>query len=442
MILRSPVKIFRWPIRIWETIRSHWRDPLHRSTYILSANQLVVLVSGVVFWMLATRYYESAEIGIASAFLAPNVLFSTVFLLGANHGLLRYAKEVEKDPSFFFSLLWIVLITGAVGGGIGIAICIAAGLVESIAGSPILSILLYMVLVSAGAVWTICEAALVALRAPWHVYLRSLVYAVARIAVLIPFAFLRELGVVLSFTLSLGIVAVLSVGLIRQHLRLAWKSWGGIWHPKLPTLIGFALPNHVVTIIGTVPAMVLPLIVIHQMGAAINGYFTLAWTITSIARSVLTAASVSLLAEGSRDHGLLTSRLFRSTMFLFFIVAVTALPMLIIPQWLLVPFGVEYAQANTSVLPMLALSTLPMVLFTVFVARERILLRLQYILLLSAASCLWSTFLPFVGAVWGGYSGFALGFLLSQCISGLLALPFLLFKSRSAEEKASMSIAD
>jgi O-antigen/teichoic acid export membrane protein len=426
-----------WPWRVWQAILMHWRDPLHRSTYILSANQLVTLVSGIVFWILATRFYDSAQIGIASAFLAPNTLFSTLFLFGANHGLLRYAKEIEEDSNLFFSVLWVVLIAGALGGGIGIAVCIAAGLVQSIAGSTVLSVFLYMILVSAGAIWTVCEAALVVLRAPWHVYVRSLVYALARIAILLPFVFLRELGVVLSFTLSLAIVAVLSVGLVRRHLRMPWNSWGGMRHPQLPPLIRFALPNHVVTVIGTIPAMILPLIAIHQLGATVNGHFTLAWTISSIVRSVLTAASVSLLAEGARDNGLLGSRLLRSTAFLFSLVTVTALPMIVVPRWLLLPFGAEYAEANAAVLPLLALSALPTVLFTVFVARERILFRLRYILLLVAFNCLWSTALPFAGAAWRGYFGFALGFLVSQCLLGLMTLPFF-FSGRPAEERNTM----
>jgi len=419
--------------RLLEAVRSHWKNPLHRSTYILSANQLIGLVSGVVFWMLATRLYDSSQIGVAAAFLAPNVLLSTVFLLGANHGLLRYAQDIENDPNLFFSVLWIILIAGVLGGAVGITICLLTRLVDPIANSPILSILLYTILVSAGTVWTICEAALVSLRAPWHVYVRNLVYALARIAILIPFTFLGELGVVMAFSLSLGLVAILSVGLIRQHLHLKWNAWGGIWHPKLPQLVGFALPNHVVTIIGTIPAMVLPLIAFHVLGAKINGYFTLVWTISSIIRSVLIAASVSLLAEGSRDHELLATRLSRSTAFLFIIVAATALPMILFPQWLLLPFGREYSGINAMILSLFALSTLPTVLFTVFVARERILFRLRYILILSAANCIWSTGLPLLGAAYGGYTGFAIGFLISQSILGFMALPFLLPKNRAKD---------
>jgi O-antigen/teichoic acid export membrane protein len=328
------------------------------------------------------------------------------------------------------------------GGGIGIAVCLASRLVEPIAGSPLLSVGLYALLVSAGAVWTICEAALVALRAPWHVYVRSIVYAMARIVILVPFAFLGELGLVLSFTVSLVIVAVLSVVLIHQHLQLPWRVWGKIWHPHLPPLVRFALPNHIVTIIGTIPAMMLPLIAIHWLGAVINGYFALVWTISSIIRSVLTAASVSLLAEGSRDHSLVASRLLRSTAFLFLIAAVTAFPMVVVPRWLLIPFGTEYAEADAAVLPLFALSTLPAVLFTVFVARERIRLRLRYILLLAAANCLASTCLPLLGAAWRGYSGFALGYLVSQCLLGGASLPFLLSGTRSGVAPAGQFILD
>jgi O-antigen/teichoic acid export membrane protein len=178
--------------------------------------------------------------------------------------------------------------------------------------------------------------------------------------------------------------------------------------------------------------MVLPLIAIHVLGERVNGYFTLVWTISSIVRSVLIAASVSLLAEGARDPALLTARLFRTAAFLLAIVAVTTLPMILFPRWLMLPFGREYVDVNALALPLFALSTLPSALFTIFVARERILFRVRYILLLTAVNGIVSTGLPYWGASMGGYSGFALGFLISQCILGLSVLPFLLPGSRPA----------
>lgn len=405
--------------------KAHWGVPLHRNTYLLSANLLVTLVTGMGFWILASRLFSPSQIGVATAFIAPTTFLSMAFLLGANHGILRFASEFEQDKRLLFSAISISALVSLAGSAIGAILLMNMGLVHAVAGSSILSILIYALLVSTTTVWSVCEAAFVGLRAPRQILVRNVALGFIRLLILLAFAGLGDFGLVAALTLGTGMAALVSLALLRRHLHATWAEFFTVWHPGLRRIISFALPNHFANLIASVPIMLMPLMALHLLGAEISGYYYVAWTIAAVLKSLLTASSATLLAEGSRDHSIVGSGLARSLAFLFCLVGAAALPVLLFPGIILAPFGAQYVDANSIALPLLTLSMLPSVLTTVFSARERVKKRVRGIALLAIASCVLGTVLPYVGAQTGGYTGFATWYLLSQCLLGLAVLPAL-----------------
>lgn len=405
--------------------RSHWHVPLHRSTYLMSANLLVTLVSGVGFWLLAARLFSPTQIGVASAFVAPSTFLAIVFLFGANHGILRFAREIEADHRLLFSAIWCSAVASAFGSVIVAALLLLFGVINPIGGSHPISFVLYTLLVAAGTIWTICEAAFVALRAPWQMLARNTGFAILRIAVVLPFARLGEIGLVGSFALGTSVAALLSLDLLRRHLHATWPEFFTFWHAGLTAVVRFALPNHVLNLITNIPVMLLPLLIFHTFGAEISGFFSVVWTIVSVLRSVLTAGSATLLAEGARDEALVGARIGRSIGFLLAVVGIGTLPLVVAPQLVLLLFGSIYAQANSIALRLFAVSVLPAVFTTVFVAQERINRRLYGIAALSVAYCILSTILPILGAQAGGYIGLVTAYTAAQWILGIAVLPAL-----------------
>ncbi|HMA35332.1 MAG TPA: hypothetical protein VKY74_12755 [Chloroflexia bacterium] len=409
--------------RLRMAMRAHWDVPLHRSTYLMTANLLVTLVSGVGFWILAARLFTPAEVGVANAFVGPSTFMGIVFLLGLNYGVLRFPRELEADPRLLFSAVWVSALVSAAGGAIGGGLLLLLGLLKPVAGSIPISLVLYAFLVAGSTVWTVCEAAFVGLRAPWQMLARNISFALARIVILVPFVAAGELGLLITFTAGTCLAALLSIDLLRRHLHTPWAQVRTLWHPGLKPIIGFALPNHLVNLISSVPGMVLPLIVLRLLGAEISGFFAVAWVISSVLRSVLIASSVTLLAEGARDPRTVDLHLGRSLVFLLGIVGAAALPMVLFPGVVLAPFGAAYVRANAPVLGLFALSVVPGVLSVVYVARERVHRRIRSIVVLSMAGALLNIALPFFGAQSSGYTGFALWYLAAQCVLCLAVLP-------------------
>jgi O-antigen/teichoic acid export membrane protein len=404
---------------------SHLRDPLHRGTYLLSANLTVTTVCGVLFWLVASRALDPAEIGVATAFIAPTNLLVVVLLLGANHGVLRFASDIEQDPRLLFSVLWLAAMASAVGGAAGALLLAATGLVPTVGSSLLAMCSLYAVLVASGTIWTVCEAAFVALRAPDKMLARNLGVGVARVALVVPFVGLGVWGLVAAFTAGMALAAGWSVYLLARLVGARRAQVAALRHGRVREVLGFSLPNHGANLVASVPLMALPLIALNALGSEASGSFYVAWMIAAALRSVLTAASATLLAEGARDHSRVGARMGRSLLFLSAAVGAVALPMVIAPQVFLFPFGEHYVEANGLALPLFALSMLPGVLSTALIARERVRDKVGSVLFVSALNGVMSVALAYAGARLGGYEGFATGYLLAQVVVGLAGLIWL-----------------
>jgi O-antigen/teichoic acid export membrane protein len=406
-----------------DLILRHLSIPFHRNTYLLTANLLVTFVSGVAFWMVATRLVTPAEVGTANAFLAPTAFLATLFLFGTNHGLLKYSNEIRQDQRILYALLWLTLGASVIGAIIGAGIVLGEKIVTPMSGSFIFSIIIYIVVISGNIIWTLCEAVFIGLRAPIQLLLRNIGFGVIRLLILIPFSRMGEVGLVVSYAAGLGIASVLSIDLIRRYLKTSRQEFFTFWHASVKKISRFALPNHIANLINSLPAMLLPLIAFRILGADINGYFSIAWLTTMIARSVLTASSATLLSEGSRDTSLIGKKLIQTIIFLTSIVLVCISPMILFPRLVMLPFGSAYAVNNADVLPILAISIIPSILITIFIASERIINRSHFILTFSVFNGVISSVLPYWGARHYGYLGFAIAYLASQAIMGILIFP-------------------
>jgi O-antigen/teichoic acid export membrane protein len=399
--------------------------PLYRNTYLLAANLLVSFLSGTLFWIVASRLFAPDEIGTANAFLAPTIFLSTLLLMGANHGLLRFSGEIEKSPTLLYSLLWVTILLSAAGSIIGALAFLLPGFVHRAFDNLFVSVGLYLVIIVSSTIWTVCEAAFVSLRAPVKLFFRNLVFGVSRLALLFPLAAFGQAGLLLAYSGGVLLAALLSLDLVRRETKTPLSDFFTLNHPLLGKALSFALPNHLANILGSIPSMVLPLIVFNLLGAETNGYFSLAWTMAMIARTVLFAASSTLLSEGVRDMRLLRENRFHTLGFLLGVVGLTVLPMLVFPRLLLSILGTRYVEANQLALPLLALSILPNVFTTIFIANERIHLRNGSVILYCLVTCILSVALPLPGAVYFGYNGFIAAYLISQVMLGLLVIPFL-----------------
>ena len=71
-----------WIPKNREELKKHLSDPLFKNAYFLMFSSLTSAGSGFFFWLIAARFYSTADIGLASAIISAMGLISMLSLLG------------------------------------------------------------------------------------------------------------------------------------------------------------------------------------------------------------------------------------------------------------------------------------------------------------------------------------------------------------------------
>jgi O-antigen/teichoic acid export membrane protein len=348
------------------------RDPFYRGSLVLLANTVSIAVLGFAFWTLAARDYPPAAVGAFSGLSSGLGLLGAVASLGLPNMITRHLAGSDSPRG----LLAIALLAiTALGGALCAIVVIALGTflppslhLQEQGGSAELLITLVILISLNGAL----SAGLVALRATQTVLWTNLAGAVTKLAGLIALTSLRSSGLVISFGVGLAVSTLLSVPPLMakvsrgRGLRSAFSTF------RKNTA---AVNNYIATILGILPAAIVPLEVIAERGAAQAAPFALAFLMAGFLVIIPSTASRVLFAESSRRGVAMGGQLRKAIR----VICVLLLPALIITvagaPFIMGIFGASYSVAGTSSLRILSLTALPMsgnyLVDSMLIARDR-----------------------------------------------------------------------
>jgi O-antigen/teichoic acid export membrane protein len=167
--------------------------------------------------------------------------------------------------------------------------------------------------------------------------------------------------------------------------------------------------------------MLLPLIVIGQLGAAMNAYFYLPWTITSSLQMVALNMSTSFTVEAARDHSQRYVYGARVLVHNLRILVPLVLAIVIAAPYLLGFFGAEYARQGTDMLRLLALSVIPYSFVSLYVGLERVQNRVHHIAVVQAVRCIALLSLSYyLLPLWGIVAAGVIWLAVESCVGGFL----------------------
>ncbi len=409
---------------------------LYRNAIFLIAANLANSLLGFVFWIAAARFYTPEEVGLGSAVISATQLLTGLAGLGLGFGLVRFLPGSPREARRMIntllavSALMSVLAAGVFLAGLGV-------------WSPELvfvrqSALYAALFVVFTAVFTcsgLLDNAFIARRHSGAVVVRSLIFGVLKTVIAIGLAApLAAFGILSSWGIAAFIaVAVSLVWLLPAALRGArnpafpHKEGEGITDAASPQNEGegapgvrefgrFSVGNWVGALLWAAPGQVLALMVVHQLGAAANAHFYVAFTIAGILFAVPAMASTSLFAEGSSDERLLRQHVRRSLKLTFAILVPGVVVVLLGAGYLLWPFGRAYAEA-ADLLRLMALASLPMALNVTFIGVKRVEKKVGAVVLVSGLTAALTLVLSWMLLPRLGINGAGVAWLVGQGIT-------------------------
>jgi O-antigen/teichoic acid export membrane protein len=341
--------------RVAERVYGILRDALYRGSLVLLLDSVAVAVLGFIFWTLAARTYSATAVGIFAGMTAGVSLLATIAALGLPAVIIRH---LSKAPDARRLVILSVVAIAIVGGVLCLFTVIILGPhlpVSLHLGQRGGVALLVTALVIISAVNGAVNAGLVAARATHIILLETVASGIVKIIAIILLAGFGSAGLLLAYGLALLFASGLGGLGLRRHLRASVRS-----HPMelLRRYVKMTAGNYLATILGILPATIVPLLVLAALGSAVTARFTVAFLIASVLNFIPSAAGQVLFAEASRPGQSPTVQLVKALRLVYglllppIIVVVTAAPLI------LTLFGPAYADAATDCLRVLTLSAL------------------------------------------------------------------------------------
>jgi O-antigen/teichoic acid export membrane protein len=352
-------------------LKQHLNDPLYKNSLFLMLSSVSIAGSGFFFWLIAARFYSTENVGLASAIISAMFLLSMLSLLGFDVALVRFIPKREDKNELINSCLTISFIFSLILAMIFVAgINIWSPSLIIIRENKI-SVLLFLIFTGAISLTSLQKGGIfVGFRRTEY----SFIQTIATLGRLIALPFLvafGSFGVFISFGIGPSFVSILGFFLISK-VHSVYKPIPGIKKEVVNDIFHFSLGNYFARLFESLPASVLPIMVINILGAESSAYFYIAWAISGLLLAIPRFTSVSLLAEGSYNREELIRDTKRAAKFIFLLLGVAIIGIFLFGKYLLWIFGEEYARYSFEVLSILVLGSVPFAFNALYATVKRV----------------------------------------------------------------------
>lgn len=389
----------------------------HASLILFS--QVLAAGLGVIYWVVAARFYPAEEVGRASAELSFIFLLGTVAELGLRSALVRYLPQHPANGRR------LVLQFAGLNAAAAIVLSFALlalpwrWLSDSWINTPLLA--------AATLVWTLYfvqSGALIGLRLTNHYLVQSLLFNAGKLALLLVCAVMAVPGaVVISWFVAAPLIAAAYWGLTLRRAD-AGRIAG---NPVLPLrdMAGLVSLDYVGSLLAETTLRLLPLLVLRLVGAAEAAYFYQAFLVAGMLKLVTSSLVASFTVEVARDPSRRAEFSRRMILIALVLSAAGSLFLFLFGHWIMLVFGQDYARNGTVALWLMGASAVPYVINAWFIAYARLVGRGRAILANEAAQFVF-TCVPVILLVPKlGLTGVGAACLIGQVGPLVIALPDL-----------------
>lgn len=398
-----------------------WRRRMSGRRYEINSFALAFSVGvtgllGIAYWALAARLMPDTEVGKASAIISTMTTLGTLANLSIGPMFERFLavsgghlRRVIWQAHGVTALLSLLLGAGFVLLGPSERL-FAAGWQTWV----------FPLFVMATAAFALQDSLLVGLLVARYVAVKNILQAVGKIIVLVLVG-----GAYGGFSITLGwaaITAVVAAGIFAAVVRRWVPEFARTVRDNLPPsrdLWAYFGSQYSITVIGNLPGLLVPLIVLQLLGEAATAYFNLAWVLVVAFFTLIATVSGPFVAEVAAAPEKTIGLLRRFALILSLLCVGAGVVLGFVAPWLLQLLGKAYGSAGGALLEVMAW-VMPLMAVTAFyTALARIERRLRLLVVLQCVTAVVqviATYLlvPHFGLVGVGYAN--LGIQLLSCL--------------------------
>ena len=347
---------------------------LSRSSFLMVIGKAFQMGCGFVFWIVAARTADVAQVGTVAAAVAAVMLVTQLGVLGVGSSMIVSLGRNEPLGRVLDTGFTVMTVTSLVA---------AAGFVAvtSLGGGEVAATQTSAPFVAAFAVAAVCGSATIcldqaglALGHPSGTSVRYLISGVVMVAFLqlAASAGHHQLGATSVFAVwTLSSVAICVTGAWQLHRWARYRYRGRVHLGTLRRHLAVGVPNHLLTLTERLPALVVPILVAHLVSPEATAYWYPAWMLVWVAYTIPIQVGLVQFSEGVRRPAELRRTLRSGFTSALALGAAAAAVLAVLAHPLLRMVGADYADHSATALRVLTLGIVPFAVWQSYNARCR-----------------------------------------------------------------------
>jgi len=331
------------------------RDSLFRNSVYLMLSTGVMSGFGFIFWIISTHFYDSEEIGFATALISVTVVISSWSLFGLNSGLLRYLAQSSEPNKLINTAMVTVSITTILASIIYLAgIDYFSPAFHMLVEEPVYAILfvIFMVAVSLN---TLTDSVFTANRLAKYNLIVYTFFGLTKIALPLFLIGLGAYGIFFSYTGA--VIVSLALSIFFMVRKFGYRVQLMIDKDFAKKMVNFSMPTYAASFIASLPGFIAPIIIVNDLGAKESAYFYMASTIAQLIYIIPQGITQSLFAEGSYQEQDFAAFVKRAIRFIIIFLVPAIAATFLFGRFILLIFGAEYSQNSFDLLVIMALTS-------------------------------------------------------------------------------------
>lgn len=400
------------------------------STFILGA-------SGFIFWVVVTRSYDAAAVGLATTLLSVSGLLSLLGLAGFDTTFVRFLPGSKRKNDYINSGLIVSIFIGTLLAiGLGFALPLLSPSLSIMSSLWVFLSFVFFTVVTSLNVLT--NAVFLAYKQARYILIINALFSVFK--VVLPLLVIKG-GAVAIFTLAgsaqlFGLV----LSIVWMRRKFGYKMSPVLHIDTLRVVRKFSFSIYLSNVLSLLPPTLLPLIILHYSGPKNAAYYYMAFTIANVLYTIVYATMQSVLAEGSHNVAALRSHVVAAAKLITVLLAPATLLIMLFGDNLLTIFGAEYAKGAGLLLRLLAIGALPIAAYAALTTAFKVIKKLAPVVSMNAISALVTLGLSNWWISPFGLEGVGWAWIVGDALACGIGVVFLLKKRRVMQQQSQAEI--
>jgi O-antigen/teichoic acid export membrane protein len=331
------------------------RSTLLMNSIYLMLGTVSVAVFGFAFWVIVTRSYPSDVVGMTATLLSVSGLISMLGLVGFDTTFVRFLPHSQRRRDDHISTG--IILVAVMSGLLALAFIVLMPLV-----SPSLAFVTHDSMYAFGFIFftvvtslnTLTNAIFLAFKSARDILIINILFSALKVA--LPLLIVKGGSMTIFVLVGISQLVGLILSLVILRAQLGYIFRFHIHLDFLRYVKKYSSSVYISSILNLLPPTLLPLIIVHQIGAASAAYYYIAFTIATTLYTISYASMQSAFAEGSHNQTEMKAHIQKAIKLIGVLLTPAIIMVVGLSGFILRIFGGEYASEGRTLLQLFAIS--------------------------------------------------------------------------------------